>query len=98
MTEPGGIAQLLGSEIRRRREERGMALEDLSDRCGLTPVFVQQIEDGQCDLSLSDVTALAFALECEACDLVAVYDNATADATPNLAAGEAAPSRRGRVN
>jgi transcriptional regulator with XRE-family HTH domain len=49
----------LGREIRRRRTARGMTLETLAERAGLTMNFIGSIEIGNRDPSLSSVLALA---------------------------------------
>lgn len=49
----------LGREIRRRREARGLILEQLADRAQLTPNYIGSLEIGKRDPSLSTVFALA---------------------------------------
>ena len=98
MTEEGRIAQRLGREIQRRREARGMTLEDLSDLSSLTPVFIRRLESGQCDLSLSDLTAIALALGCDARDLCAVRDDVMVDNVPELDQGESLSKPRSQRN
>ena len=98
MTEQGRIPQRVGREVQKRRVERGMSLEDLSDACGLTPAFIQQIERGQCDPSISETTALAFALGCDARDLVTSSDDVQALSMPVEPIDEAELTPRRRYN
>jgi transcriptional regulator with XRE-family HTH domain len=49
----------LGSMIRRIRESRGMTLEDLAHRAELTTNFIVSIENGERDVALTTVFALA---------------------------------------
>ena len=48
-----------GHEVRRRREAQDMTLEELSERCGLTPNYIGTVENGKRDPSLSTILALA---------------------------------------
>ena len=82
MTEQGRSTQRLARQVRRRREALGMTLEDLSDVCGLTPVFLERIESALCDVSLADIAALALALDCEAADLFLETDDVMTDVMP----------------
>lgn len=48
-----------GAELRRRRHELNLSLEQFAERAGLTPNFIGSIEKGQRDPSLSTLTKLA---------------------------------------
>ena len=48
-----------GLEIHRRREAKGMTLDQLAERSGLTPNYIGTIENGYRDPSLSTICALA---------------------------------------
>ncbi len=94
MTAGQRLAKQLSYELRKRREARGLTYEALSDLCGLTPVFIQQIESGRRDPSLSEVTALALALECEARDLLAAQDDVLAEGTSAMPTTQDEPRRK----
>ncbi len=51
-----------GSEVRRRRQALGWTLEDLADRCKVTPHHLSAIETGKSDPHLSTIIAIAKAL------------------------------------
>lgn len=51
-----------GLEVRRRRKELNLTLEQLAERAGLTPHYIGAIENGYRDPSLSTVDKLARAL------------------------------------
>ena len=74
MTEPSNLAERWGRAVRSRREALGLSIEDLSDRCGLTPTFIAELESGRGDPTVSVMTALAIGLQCEARDLVPMDD------------------------
>jgi transcriptional regulator with XRE-family HTH domain len=48
-----------GREIRRRRRALELTLEELAEKCGLTPNYIGSVENGRRDPSLSTVLALA---------------------------------------
>lgn len=48
-----------GLEIRRRREAKGMTLDQLAERSGLTPNYIGTIENGHRNPSLSTIFSLA---------------------------------------
>jgi transcriptional regulator with XRE-family HTH domain len=50
------------TEVRRRRLEAGLTLEQLAERSGLTPNYIGTIENGKRDPSLSTVIAIAAGL------------------------------------
>jgi transcriptional regulator with XRE-family HTH domain len=60
---------MIGTEIRRRREELGLTGAQLAERSGLTPSAVSQIETGKRTPSSSSVMKLAAGLGCEVGDL-----------------------------
>jgi transcriptional regulator with XRE-family HTH domain len=51
-----------GREIRRRREALGLTLEQLSERCGITPNYIGTIENGKRDPSISTLQHIAHGL------------------------------------
>jgi transcriptional regulator with XRE-family HTH domain len=53
------MAARFGREIRRRREARGMTLQMLAKRSGLTANFIGTIENGKRNPSLSTVFSLS---------------------------------------
>jgi XRE family transcriptional regulator, fatty acid utilization regulator len=59
--EPSAVA--FGREVRRLRHLRGLTLEQLAERCGLTPNYIGSIEGGSRDPSVSTIHALAASLD-----------------------------------
>ncbi|MEO7036604.1 MAG: helix-turn-helix transcriptional regulator [Polyangiaceae bacterium] len=51
-----------GPEVRRRRKALGWTLEDLAERCGMTPHHLSAIETDKGDPKLSTIIAIAKAL------------------------------------
>ncbi len=58
-----------GKLVRRRREALEMTIEELAERAELTPRYLNELENGQRDPSLSTVFSIAEALGVEASDL-----------------------------
>jgi len=52
----------LGARLRTARVERDWTLEMLSERCGLSPGFLSQVERGQSTLSIVSLSAICHAL------------------------------------
>lgn len=67
-TEPPPIHQF-GKTVRSRREALKMTLEELAERAGLTPNYINEIENGHRDPSLSTVFSIAEGLGVEPGDL-----------------------------
>lgn len=65
----------LGAEVRRRRTDLGLTIEELAIRSGLSANFVGTIENGHRDPSLSTLLALAKGLETSIRDLFPGDDN-----------------------
>ena len=59
-----------GRTIRRKREALGLTLEELAERCRLSPNYIGTIENDKRDPSLSTVLALAKALRVPPGDLL----------------------------
>jgi transcriptional regulator with XRE-family HTH domain len=53
------LSMMFGCEVRRRREAKDLTLEELADRSGLTPSFIDTVETGSLDLTLSSVLAIS---------------------------------------
>jgi len=52
----------IGERLRAARREKGMTLEELSERCGLSPGFLSQVERGRSTLSIVSLAAICRAL------------------------------------
>ncbi len=57
------LATTLGAVLRRHRKERGLTLQQLADRCGLSQPFLSQLENGRAMPSLLALHQVAAALE-----------------------------------
>lgn len=55
----------LGDRLRKRRKSRGLTMQDVADRAGLSIGFISQIERGLAAPSLSSLVALARVLQSE---------------------------------
>jgi len=60
---------MIGEEIRRRRKERELTIEQLAARAGMAPSAISQIETGRRSPHSASVIKLAEALGCEVGDL-----------------------------
>ena len=79
MTDSNRLAEF-GSEVRRIRESRGMTLEDLAESSRLTVKFIEKVEKGLLDVSLSTVFTLARGLGIEPTEFVGGAPGYSADA------------------
>ena len=68
-----------GTAVRAKRKERGLTLEQLSERTRITPNYLGRVENGKADPSLSVVMAIANALKVKVGELV---DGRTREAAP----------------
>lgn len=59
-----------GREVRRRRRNLGLTLEQLAEASGLSPHFLSTVETEKRDPSLSTIEAIAKGLECQAGELL----------------------------
>lgn len=86
---PQFLAQI-GTEIRRRRRDRGLTVQQLADLAGVSRRMLTQIELGQANPSLVTVDKLARPLETDFASLVRAHGAATsyevhqAGATPGI--------------
>ena len=53
----------LGQILRAARESAGFSQQELGDRAGVTPRFIQELEHGRSDISLGTLLALTRALD-----------------------------------
>jgi len=63
------ILQTIGAEVRRRREAAGLSMDELAQRAELHKNYINRIELGQADFSVSALWSVAAALGCELGDL-----------------------------
>jgi len=64
------LARLFGSNVRRRRKERGLTQEALADAVKLAPTYVGQLERGQRNPTLDVVERLARVLKVDPLELL----------------------------
>lgn len=67
---PSSLLVSFGQVILRRRRARALTLEALAAGCGISPSQLQAIETGRRAPRLSELVALARALDCEASELI----------------------------
>jgi len=53
----------IGDRLRRARQKKGLTLEGLSERCGLSAGFLSQVERGRSTLSIVSLSAICHALD-----------------------------------
>jgi len=53
---------VFGAKVRRLREDEGLTLEQLGDRCGMELAYVSRVERGLKDIQLSTIVRLACGL------------------------------------
>lgn len=63
MTEPSRKRPLVGTQVRRRRQERGLTLSAVAERTGLNVGYLSQVENDKASPSLETLAALADALD-----------------------------------
>ena len=77
------ILQAIGAEIRRRREAAGLSMDDLAQRAELHKNYINKLELGQVDFSISVLWSVAEALGCEVANLLPGADD-DGEMTPGL--------------
>ncbi len=60
----------LGAKIKAARRAAGLSLRTLSERCGLSYSFLSDLENGKRSISVRNLYALAFALNCRPATLL----------------------------
>jgi transcriptional regulator with XRE-family HTH domain len=63
MTDTPRRRPLVGNQVRRRRQERGLTLSAVADRTGLNVGYLSQVENDKASPSLETLAALADALD-----------------------------------
>jgi transcriptional regulator with XRE-family HTH domain len=61
-TDSGESSQRLGHEIRTLREQQRLSLRTLAARCGFSPSFLSQVENGQTSPSIASLERIAHEL------------------------------------
>ena len=64
-----GALEVIGSEVRRRRQAAQLSMERLAGLASLSRNYVNKIELGQADFSISALVSIAKALDCDLADL-----------------------------
>ena len=54
-----------GGNVRRRRLELGLSQAELADRAGIHRAYLSTVENGKRNVSIDNISRLAFALEVE---------------------------------
>ena len=57
--------KLIGERIKRQRETLGMTQENLSEKVGITVVYLSKIENGRVHPTLETLSAISGALDCD---------------------------------
>ena len=81
----------LGREVRRRRTDRKLTLEELGERSGLSGNFIGTVENGLRDPSLSTLMALAHGLDVQVRELLPGPANLSPEVMKAAEAFERAP-------
>jgi transcriptional regulator with XRE-family HTH domain len=82
----GGVAEALGAQIRRRRQEAGLTVRGLATRVGVSPSLISQIERGRATPSVATLWSIATELHLPVADLFS-----TSEAEAGRNAGSAGP-------
>lgn len=85
--------QYLGRAIRGLRRDRGLTLNQLSERSGLSVPFLSQLENNRAKPSLQSLSAIATALGCKMIDIM---NTAEAGSVVDVDRAPAAPGERDR--
>lgn len=85
--------QYLGRAIRGLRRDRGLTLNQLSERSGLSVPFLSQLENNRAKPSLQSLSAIATALGCKTIDIM---NTAEAGSVVDVDRAPAAPGERDR--
>lgn len=64
------LRNLVGENVRARRELLGISQSEVARLVGVTPAFISQLESGKSSPSLDSVAAIAEALHCEPAGLL----------------------------
>src|SRR5438132_9341704 len=81
------ILERLGQRARALRTDRGLTLDELARRSGVSPRFLVQVESGQGNISVRKLAALARALETTASAMLSESAAPDGTATGRGAAG-----------
>ena len=63
-------ARVLGSKVRKAREERGLTQDELANAAGMNRVYLGRVERGEVDVTLRILYDIAHQLACPALELV----------------------------
>lgn len=58
-----GITQILSTNIKKLRGDKGLSQEELADKCGLHRTYVGAVERGERNVTLSSLELIATALD-----------------------------------
>ncbi len=75
MDAPIKLPIYLGAAIRAARSNVGISQQELANRAGVTRRFIQELENGRSDISLSKLRALAIAMDTSLSDIVTRIDS-----------------------
>ena len=65
------LLRRVASRVRARRDRLGLTARELAERAGLSPRFVSQLENGQANIAIGRLAAVAEVMGLEVADLVA---------------------------
>ena len=71
--------QVLGRNVRKRRQAAGLSQEELASRAGLHRTYVSSLERGERNVAVENIFALAHALGCQAADLLSSASDSGGD-------------------
>lgn len=70
LPDPGDLRGVLGFNVRMRRVAKGWSQEALAHECGLDRTYVSAVERSRWNVSLSNIEAMAKALEVQPWELL----------------------------
>jgi transcriptional regulator with XRE-family HTH domain len=74
--------EILGTEIRRARQAKGLSQERLGFQCGLSRNYLSMVELGQSSPTFEALERICDALDLSVSELVSRYETAIATAPP----------------
>jgi transcriptional regulator with XRE-family HTH domain len=71
--QPEQLVAIVGSNVKRRREELKLTQQDLAARLGVNQSYISGLENGKRSPLLATLAEISEALQVEPCQLVAIH-------------------------
>ena len=70
MKKSGGLNQIVGANIRRKREAQGLSQENFADKCRLHRTYIGAVERGERNITMVTLEKISTALGVDPRDLL----------------------------